>query len=102
MSIVASSVSPLRTPVSRHTKVARPDVDPTPSGSILVSDIIYRISSICDGPAVCDHPVDQVFVFLKPNGDSTTVAVPIAGLTANGRASDPIGQCKACLLPAGR
>ena len=67
---------------------------------VLVGNIIYRISSISDGPAVCDHPAVQVLVPFETDGDDATVAVPIAGLAANGRASNPIGQRKACLLPA--
>jgi hypothetical protein len=65
MSMVVSSVSLLRSPIPRHIEGAGPDVDPTLSGVVLVSDIIYRIPSIRDGPAVCDHPAIQVLVSLR-------------------------------------
>jgi len=95
-----SIISPPSAPIPRQIEVARPDVDPTPAGGVLVSNVVYRISPIGDGPAVCDHPAVQVLVSLETDGDDATVTVPIAGLASNGCASDPIGQRKACLLPA--
>ena len=55
-----SSVSALGAPIPRHIEITGPDIDPIASGSALIGDIIYRISSISDGPTVCDHPAVQV------------------------------------------
>jgi hypothetical protein len=40
----------------------------------------------------------QVFVSLETEDDSTAVPDLITGLTTDRHASNPIGQCEACLL----
>jgi hypothetical protein len=75
MSMIASSVWSVSAPIPWHFEGAGPDIDPNPSGVVLSSNIIYRISSIGDGPAVCDHPAVQVLVSLETDGDGPAVAV---------------------------
>ena len=89
------NVSALRAPIPRHLEVTGPHVNPFSSGGVLVSNVIYRISPISGGPAICHHPAVQVFGSLEADGNDAVVTVPVAGLTANGRASDPIRQRKA-------
>ena len=88
----------LRPPVPWHVEIARPDVESTFSSSVLVGNIIPRISPERDRPAIGDHPTVQVFASLKAHGDDATVAIDVARLTANGRASNPVGQGQASLL----
>ena len=95
MSTVTSSISVLRPPIPRHVEAAGPDINPTRSGSSLVGCVIQRISSVGDGPAVCDHPAVQVFVSFEADGYDATVTIEIAWVAAH---RDSIGQRKARLL----
>lgn len=92
--MIASIVPALRAPIPWHIEYTGPDIDPILSSVVLVCNIIYLISPISDGPAVCDHPPVQVFVPFETDGDDTTVTVPI------GYAPNPVGQGEARLLSA--
>src|SRR5262245_66257378 len=88
----------MRPPVPWHVEIARPDVEPTFSGGVLVNNVISRIPPERDCPPVGDHPTVQVFTSLEAHSNYTMITVDVARLTANGRASNPVGQGQASLL----
>lgn len=86
MSMVASSVSWLRAPIPWHVKVARPDIDTALSGSVLIGNLVYRISPKCDRPAVCHHAPAQVPILV---GSSTSSASPISPCSSSRMSTAP-------------
>lgn len=98
--MIASIVSALRAPIPRHFEVTGPHVNPFSAGGVLVGDVIYRISSVCDGPAVCHHPAIEVLGTFEADRNDATIAIDIALLAADSCPSNSIRQRKARLLPA--
>ena len=88
----------MRPPVPWHVEIAGPDVEPTFSGGVLVNNVVPRIPPERNCPPVGDHPTVQVFASLEADSNNTMVTVDVARLTANGRASNPVGQGQASLL----
>src|SRR5262245_48299138 len=88
----------MRPPVPWHVEIAGPDVEPTFSGGVLVNNVVPRIPPERNCPPVGDHPTVQVFASLEAHSNNTMITVDVARLTANGRASNPVGQGQASLL----
>jgi hypothetical protein len=49
---LSSIVSALGAAIPWHSKTLDQILNPIPSGGVLVSDVVYRISSVSDGPAI--------------------------------------------------